>query len=398
MFSKLPADIRKGFLTSADDLSQLKLINAGAVRKLAEEINRLTSSEIGERKLVVMLAAGGTIAMKTREGIRLPALAFDDLLGLANSRLQHHFKVVGLDAFNLDSSQMNYSHTRELAVVLAYLWNNIKLPFLGFVVTHGTDTLSYSSAAISLMMGQGLPFSIVYTGSQRPPEEPMSDIGVNFRNALFTLEALHDNDMAEVLVVMGDRAMLATSAEKVDDTGANAFDSLRHRYVANFSRLQYPIQVADWLNPRRRAPFAPTIWPGDYSHTLVVKSTLGLNPQIIRQQAEMPEIRSIILYSYGTGTLDEAMLNVVMPVAEKRQIPVFVVNPVNSDYEVNYQSSARAVQMGAVPLNMTLSAALAKTEIALRLHPDDKQAMARFMTSNYVGEIPSPSSRFAPVR
>lgn len=398
LFSSIPADIRKGFVSPADDLSQLKIIDAAAVCELAENINRTQSTGADDRKLVVMITTGGTLAMKTTGGIRSPAFDFNALTKLLDPRIMRDFDLRGLNAFNLDSSQMNYGHTREMAITLAYLWNNIKVPFLGFLVTHGTDTMSYASAAMSLMTGQGLPFSIVYTGSQRPFEDPMSDAGINIRNALYTLEALHSHDMAEVLVVMGDRAMLATSSEKVDDSGANAFDSLRHRYVANFSRLQYPIQIADWLNPRRSMQFEPMIWHGDYSHTLVVKSALGLDPEIVQRQMEMPDIRSVILYSYGTGSLDEKVLATVMGSARNRRIPVFVVNPVNADYEARYQSSDQAINMGAIPLNMTLSAALAKTEIALRLYPNDIKMMGEFMTCNYVGEIPSQKSRFAPNR
>lgn len=398
MFSFLSDDISKGFLKPADDLSQLKLIDANAVISLANEINGIDPQALGPRKLAIMLSTGGTMAMRTEEGIRLPALELNDLLKMVDDRVSRHFEIKGISAFNTDSSQMNYSHVRELAITIVYLWNHIKIPFIGFVITHGTDTMSYAGAAISLMMGQGLPFSIVYTGSQRPIDEPMSDAGVNIRNALYSLESLYENNMAEVLVVMGDRAMLATSAEKVDDSGQNAFDSLRHRYVANFNRLQYPIQVADWLNPRRNVPFEPTIWHGDYSHTLVVKSSMGLDPNIIKHQAEMNATRSIILYSYGSGAIDESILNAVMPAAKKHRITVFVVNPVNADYKVKYQSSEQAVSLGAIPLNMTLSAALAKTEIALRMYPDNPVSMAEFMTGNYVGEIPSNASRFAPGR
>ncbi|NBX66232.1 MAG: hypothetical protein EBQ96_04475 [Proteobacteria bacterium] len=388
--------ISKGFMNPADDLGLLTLIDAQAVRDLAAAINNLDSEALAGRKLVIMLATGGTLAMKTEGGIRVPHLDFQALLDASDPRLNSMFKVVGLQAFNVDSSQMDYRHVRDIAIALTWLWNNIKCPFTGFLVTHGTDTMTYSAATLSLMMGQGMPFSVVYTGSQRPIHEPMSDAPINIRNALHTLDSLHSRDMAEVVIVMGDRALLGTSAEKVDDMLANAFDAPRHRYVANFSRLEYPVHLAEWLNPRRRIPFEPTIWRGDFSHTLVVKSTLGLNPAMVAQQVTMDEVRAVILYSYGAGTIYEDIINATIPPAHARNIPVFVVNPVHSDYRVEYLSSFKAIQMGAVPLDMTLSAALAKIEIALRMHMGDLKAMSRFMTSNYVGEIPSHISRFVP--
>ncbi len=384
--------IQSGFIRSFDDLSELKLIDARAVKNLASEINSLKRDALKGRKLVVLLATGGTVAMTTKKGIRRPSLSWNGLLQVAGGNLEQHFELRGMSAFNLDSSQMNYAHTRELAIAMCYLWNTIKVPFIGFLITHGTDTMSYSAAAMSLMMGQGLPFSIVYTGSQLPANEPLSDASINLRHALYTLEALHSKDMAEVLIVFGERAMLATSAEKVDDRAANAFAAPRHCYVANFSRMDYPVRLASWLRPRRRQAFAPTLWRGDWSQTLVVKSTLGLNPEMLDGQVNMPFVKAVVLYSYGAGTVHKNVLSVVAKAAKKRKIPVFIVSPVDADFQVAYESGAEALRLGIVPLNLTLSAALAKIEIALQLSPKNLKALSKFVAENYVGEVPTNDS------
>jgi L-asparaginase len=387
-------DAEAGFFQAPDDLSHLKLIDAAAVQALADEVNGLKAEELKGRKVVILLATGGTLAMTTYGGIRRPTFVWHDMLKMAGHGLERNFELRGMNAFSLDSSQMSYAHVCELAIAMCYLWKNIKIPHAGFLVTHGTDTMSYGAAAMSLIMGQGLPFSIVYTGSQRPPEEAMSDAGTNIRRALYTLDALHEHDMAEVLIVMGERAMLATSAEKVDDRAANAFDAPRLFYIANFSTLDYPIKLAHWLRPRRKQDFKPTVWQGDWSHSLVIKSSLGLDPKMLDNQINLPLVRAVILYSYGAGTIHEAVLNVIATTAKVRKIPVFIVNPFDSDYQVLYESAAKAVGLGIIPLNMTLSSALAKAEIAIRLYPDDIVALSRFMMTNYVGEVPTENSRY----
>ncbi len=391
-------DIEKGFIPFADDLSQLRLVDAQSVRDLAENINSFPPGDLANRKRVIVMATGGTVAMKMENGIRIPAFSCKDIFGLIDPQLQDNFLLHGLNAFNLDSSQMNYMHARDLAIVATYLWRQIHVPFLGFLVLHGTDTMAYTSAAMSLMLGQGLPFSIVYTGAQRPINDPINDVTANIRHALYTLEALHARDMAEVVIVMGERALLATSAEKVDDSSINAFAAPRHCYVSNFNRLEYPVRLAEWLNPRRRIPFEPKIWHGDFSHTMVIHSMLGLSPDAVARQVSLPDVHAVILYSYGAGTIYEGILNAVMPLAKQRNMPVFIVNPVNSDYRVEYSSNQLAVLMGAMPLDMTLPSALAKIEIGLRLHPGDVKGMARFMSSNFVGEIAANAARFSPGR
>jgi hypothetical protein len=55
------------------------------------------------------------------------------------------------------------------------------------------------------------------------------------------------------------------------------------------------------------------------------------------------------------------------------------------------------VQEGVIPLYMTMPTALAKIEIALRKYLGNTAAISRFMTDNYVGEIPGETSRFSPI-
>lgn len=389
------ATLVQGFLSPADDLSQLTLIDAALVRQFADDVNKMDLHAQAGRKLVILLATGGTLAMRAgRDGVRLPTFSSDDILNNLPPELRSHFVIMPLQVCNIDSAQMNYRHTHDMAIIMTYLYRRIRVPFIGFLVTHGTDTMSYAASAMSLMMGQGLPFSIVYTGAQRPLEEPLSDVPTNMRNALYTLEALAMQEMAEVLIVMGNRAILATSSEKVDDTGMNAFGSPRHSYVSHFGRMDYPVPIASWLKPRRSLPFEPTIWQGDYGHTLVIKSTLGYDPAFAAAQAAIDTVLAVVLYSYGAGTVFEPLLEAVMQVARQRDLPVFIVNPIDSDYRVEYLSNQKAIQAGAIPLDMTLSATLAKIEIALRLHGQNKKAFADFMTQSYVGEVPSRDSRF----
>ncbi|MGB1077451.1 MAG: asparaginase [Bdellovibrionales bacterium] len=385
------------FLKDPTDLDNLKKIPPNAVRDFVTRLNAVTPDLLNGRKLVAAIGTGGTISMRVENGISVPDLDFNKILLHTNSDLTNLFYIESLDAFCIDSAQMNYAHARELAIVMSYVFANIKVPFEGFLVTHGTDTMAYSSATLSLMLGQGLPFSVVYTGAQKPIQEPMNDAGVNVRNALFTLEALKQKDMAEVVIVMAERAMLATSAMKVDDTLVHAFDAPLHKYISKFSALEYPIRLAPWLNPKRNKPFMPKIWTNDYSRTLVVHSSLGLAPKHVKYQLGAPDIQAVLLFSYGAGTADQNIIDVIHEQAIARDLPMFVVSPVNAKYKVVYESAKDMVEKGFVPLNLTLPAALAKIEIALNEFSGDTKALGAFMQEDYVGEVPGEQSRFRPV-
>lgn len=386
------------FLDKPDDLNYLEHVEPKAVKFFVEELNSSMPEKLGNKKLVAVIGTGGTISMKVKDGIRVPDLDFESIFSQVGQRLGDVFDVVSLDAFRIDSSQMNYSHIRDLAIIMTYVWNNLEVPFKGFLIPHGTDTMAYSAASISLIMGQGLPFSIVYTGAQKSIQEKMNDATSNLRNALYTLEALNKKDMAEVVVVMGDKAILGTSSVKVNDTLANAFDAPLHKYVSSFSKLEYPVRLAPWLKPKRNnISFKPTIMTGNYSRTLVVHSSLGLCPAMVERQVGDSDIEAVLLFSYGAGTVDDNITNAIVGKAQERSLPVFVVSPVNTEYKIAYESGKKLIEMGVTPLYMTLPTALAKIEIALNLYPDNPKRVAEFMTTDYVGEIPSELSRFSPI-
>jgi len=381
------------FLDNPDDLSNLKLIDS----KLVEEFLSKLNAYDGDKKLVAVIGTGGTISMKVENDIRIPDLDFKSILKFTDKNLIDKYAIISLDAFCIDSSQMNYAHVREISIIMSYIHANITKQFIGFLIPHGTDTMAFSAAAVSLMMGQGLPFSVVYTGAQKSIQEKMNDGGTNLTHALYTLETLYDSNMAEIVIVMGDKAILGTSSIKVDDTLANAFDAPLHQYVTKFASLEYPVRLANWLKPKRTTHFFPTIWKHDYSQTLIIHSSLGLDPERVTRQVEDNQVRAVLLFSYGAGTIDNAVTQAIMTPANERNIPVFVVSPVNAKYKVIYESGKKLIEQGVTPLYMTLPTALAKIEIALGFHAGDKKKIADFMTTNYVGEIPSEQSRFSPI-
>ena len=380
------------------ELSALKTIAPEKVKNFLEELNAALVQKDPDKKLIAAIGTGGTISMKVENGIRVPDLDFDQIFAHVGEDLGDKFEVVSLDAMCIDSSQMNYHHVQDLALVMSYIWENLTSPINGFLILHGTDTMAHSAAAISLMMGPGLPFSVVYTGGQKSIQEPMNDAASNLRHALYTLESLRNNDMAEVIIVMGERAILGTSAVKVTDTLADAFDAPLHKYVANFSALEYPVRLALWLRKRREnVEFTPVIPTEKYSRTLVIHSTLGLDPNRLKQQLCDDSIEAILLFSYGAGTADQEIINVITKSAQKRKLPAFVVSPVNTEYKIAYESGKELIEKGVTPLHMTLPSALAKIEIALTLYGQDTKAISEFVAQNYVGEIPSEASQFSPL-
>ncbi|HLE96875.1 MAG TPA: Glu-tRNA(Gln) amidotransferase subunit GatD [Candidatus Thermoplasmatota archaeon] len=179
------------------------------------------------KPVVGILATGGTIAsyVDYRTGAVHPATTPEDLA----HAVPELFETANLRTrivFRMFSEDLQPEHWRELA-------RQIKVEFdhgaRGVVVTHGTDTLQYTSAALAFFL-RDLPGPVVVVGAQRSSDRPSSDAAMNLRAAV-TLAARAD--LGEVVVVMhastaDDRCAVhrGTRVRKMHTSRRDAFQSV----------------------------------------------------------------------------------------------------------------------------------------------------------------------------
>jgi glutamyl-tRNA(Gln) amidotransferase subunit D len=165
----------------------------GLVRK--SQAAKPHGAEPKDRGEVAIIGCGGTIASKVeyKTGAVYPAIspremrnAFPDVDRIATIHTRQ--------LFELFSDDMAAPHWSILAKAIA---EEAKDGAKGVVVMHGTDTMSYTSAAISFML-QDLPVPVVITGAQRSSDRPSSDNRLNLLNAVFAAK----QDLGEVGVCM----------------------------------------------------------------------------------------------------------------------------------------------------------------------------------------------------
>ncbi|HIJ00237.1 MAG TPA: Glu-tRNA(Gln) amidotransferase subunit GatD, partial [Candidatus Methanomethylophilaceae archaeon] len=145
---------------------------------------------------VVLLGTGGTIAsyVDYRSGAVHPALSTEDLVS-AVPEIGEMASVEAKVLFSIFSENMAPSHWQDLALAAAYELNN---GAEAVIIPHGTDTMSYTAAALSFMLGE-IPRPVVLVGAQRSSDRPSSDAHSNLLAATrFALE----QDVAEVSVLM----------------------------------------------------------------------------------------------------------------------------------------------------------------------------------------------------
>lgn len=145
---------------------------------------------------VKLLGTGGTIASRLdyRTGAVIPAFSPGELYG-AVPELADICNLNTEKLFAVFSENMGPEQYKKLAISIGEEINN---GIDGIIIGHGTDTMHYTSAALSYML-QDLPVPVVMVGSQRSSDRPSSDAALNLIHATYTAGY---SDIAEVMVCM----------------------------------------------------------------------------------------------------------------------------------------------------------------------------------------------------
>ncbi len=206
-----------------------------------------------QRKKVLLIATGGTIASGyTEEGLA-PQLAAEKLLQYVEG-YRDFCSVDVTEPFSLDSTNIYGQHWLELA-------GNIEENFAaydGFVICHGTDTMAFTAAALSYLV-QGSNKPVVITGSQKPIDLPVTDARTNL---LDSLRFASDTRAHGVNIVFGGNVIAGTRAKKERSKSYNAFSSINYPniavirdgrivfYIEDKDRINGPVQFYHRLNQR----------------------------------------------------------------------------------------------------------------------------------------------------
>lgn len=124
---------------------------------------------------------------------------------------------------NIDSSNIGIEHWLKIADTIVENYDE----FDGFVITHGTDTLTYTASALSFIL-DGLSKPVILTGSQRP----LSEIRTDARNNLINAVELATYPIPEVCIFFNNKLFRGNRTKKIDVWGFDAFDSPNYPLLA----------------------------------------------------------------------------------------------------------------------------------------------------------------------
>ena len=144
-------------------------------------------------KKILMIGTGGTIASQiSQDGLR-PALSSEQLLSFV-PKVSEFCKVDCMQLFSLDSTNIRPENWVALARTVQEHYER----YDGFVISHGTDTMAYTAAALSYLI-QGAKKPVVLTGAQKPISFDSTDSKVNLTDAFLCAASDHLHGVMIVL-------------------------------------------------------------------------------------------------------------------------------------------------------------------------------------------------------
>ncbi len=250
----------------------------------------------GKRK-ILLIYTGGTIGMvKEYETGALRPFDFDKLVENIPElgQLDCDIESVSLPR-PLDSSNMNPGHWASIASVIEEHYHESD----GFVVLHGSDTMSYTASALSFML-ENLAKPVIFTGSQLPIGDLRTDAKENLITAI-QIAGMHSNELPtirEVCLYFEYKLYRANRTTKVNAEHFLAFSSPNYPPLAE-SGVHIKINRELLWQPGKKKKLK--VHKELDNRVAIFKLFPGFNRDLLKAIVSVPDLKALILETYGAG-------------------------------------------------------------------------------------------------
>lgn len=247
---------------------------------------------------ILLIYTGGTIGMvKDYETGALRAFDFEELINNLPELNQLDCEVRGISFKNpIDSSNMNPKHWATIATIVEEHYE----AFDGFVVLHGSDTMSYSASALSFML-ENLSKPVIFTGSQLPIGDLRTDAKENLITSI-QIAALKKNDVSviqEVGLYFEYKLYRANRTTKINAEHFEAFASLNHPPLV-ISGVHLKVNHPSLMR-KKKSDNSLTVFKRMDTNVAILKLFPGLNQNALEAVLGIKGLRALVLETYGAG-------------------------------------------------------------------------------------------------
>lgn len=277
-------------------------------------------------KNIFLLATGGTIAStELGEGLT-PSIDAKQILGFI-PEIKHICHLFGESIMSIDSTNMNPKRMIEIAEAIKKHYDECD----GFVITHGTDTMGYTAAALTYML-TNINKPVVLTGSQIGIEELNTDAKKNLSDAIrFACE-----EYRGVFVAFDGKIISGTHAVKMKTKSTDSFKSVNFPTVADVKLSHITFNSAfnygnHWEKIKENSLEPLKVRAKLCEDIFVLKIFPGIKPDIFDFIAT--HYKGVIIESFGIGGIPNEEYDIVSHVSKLISSNVAVVITTQCMYE-----------------------------------------------------------------
>jgi L-asparaginase len=336
---------------------------------------------------VLLIYTGGTIGMNRNPKTgALEPFDFEHLL-LNVPELGQFDMQIDTYQFHppIDSSDMSPRLWTALSHVIADRYTQ----YDGFVVLHGTDTMSFTASALSFMM-ENLTKPIIFTGSQLPIGQLRTDGKENLITSIEIAAAKDPEGHAlvpEVGIYFNGHLLRGNRTTKQSADEFNAFESFNYPHLAD-AGVNITYHRHRILQPLWHQPLKPHF---RLDNNVIIFSLFpGIREDLIRHIIHTPNLKAIVMRTFGSGNAPQSpwLLQALKEGTAGGKVIVNISQCMQGRVEMGrYDTGYHLQQAGVVSgYDSTVESAVTKLML-LQSHYDDPDEVRYWMNRSIRGEI-----------
>jgi len=333
---------------------------------------------------ILIIYTGGTIGMMTDPKTKtLKPINFEQIMENVPEleRLNCQIEVRSFDDI-IDSSNMNPEIWSQLAGIVEKYYDKVD----GFVILHGSDTMSFTASALSFMF-ENLAKPVIFTGSQLPISAIRTDAKENLMTAIEIASSMKEDRalVPEVGIYFDYKLFRGNRSFKYNSSKFEAFRSPNYPVLVE-SGVHLRFSENYILKPKSEPFKAHKNLVNDIA---VLKLYPGISPKVVDAIINA-DARGIVMETFGAGntTTDAWFIDCLKKAIDSGKVILDISQCKVGTVELGrYETSKQLKDMGiANGYDMTYEAAITKMMYVLS-QEQDPQKVTRLLETDLRGEL-----------